>query len=590
MRASRRVIVCFAVASLFAGLTTAANAAAPSNDHFEDAFEITSMPFMTSIDNAEATVESNEPTSTDSCNRVSNTVWYRIEVPDDALVTIDHAGTGAETNVWSGDSLTSLVEEACLIASAQRPSVTFVATAGQTYHVQVGSDVDFGSPGAIDMIVSSEPAVPPANDDIASAAVIAGDGYHDEVDARAATVESGEPAPSGCFTKEEHSIWYRFEPSADQIVTADNLGTIDANGQPVTPGLQVYSTNVTSPGFEDLRLDICGEGGNDSAESVVTFVARSDRTYFIQASGQLRRTNIGLRHVLNVATEAAPPRASNDDIADATPVSASGSFMIDARNTTTEGGEPPVTNECRRSRNSVWFVIEPTVDLLVTADTFGSISGWGAGFASLGIYEADGPADSADDLTLTSCGNDSFGPFEAESEEGFLASAGSTYYVQAFGGGRRSTVGLADLHVNVSIEQAPPAPANDAFDDAVAVPDLDLNQSYTDVVDARGATVEAGEATRSDCGRTSSTVWYRIEPSRDVIVRADSLGSPAHTSLALYRGGSLADLRLVTCGGSSYGATELLARAGQTFYLQAGRESFRQFYGIEGLTVKRHVP
>src|SRR4029453_9228748 len=110
----------------------------------------------------------------------------------------------------------------------------------------------------------------------------------------------------------------------------------------------------------------------------------------------------------------------------------------------------------------------------------------------------------------------------------FTAEAGTTYYFQ---------VGSFNPGVVQFNLDAIPAPPNDDFDNATAVPQL----PFEDTVNNVAATVEAGEPT-GECGQGSllKTVWYQFTPTS-----SGSITANFGLAGALYTGSSLTDLSQV---------------------------------------------
>jgi PKD repeat protein len=128
-------VVVAAVALFLLFLTpTAALAAAPSNDDFENARTISALPFSNTVDSAEATLQTDEPTP--SCGSVSATVWYAFTPAETGSVTATAGGDWPMVAAYTGSTLADLHEVGC---RAYWGRLTFRATAGQTYYFQVGN-------------------------------------------------------------------------------------------------------------------------------------------------------------------------------------------------------------------------------------------------------------------------------------------------------------------------------------------------------------------------------------------------------------------------------------------------------------------
>ncbi len=107
-------------------------------------------------------------------------------------------------------------------------------------------------------------------------------------------------------------------------------------------------------------------------------------------------------------------------------------------------------------------------------------------------------------------------------------------------------------------------PANDNFANAVAINPNAL--PFTHSASITEATTEGGEPI--SCSYTTQSVWYRLVPTTDMWLTASGSGSLGNLSAYRDSGGGLFSLSFITC--TSFGPAIFLARAGVTYYLQAG--------------------
>lgn len=161
---------------LLLGMAPAAHA--NHNDDFTDAVPISGMSGSQQHWNGGATLETNEPTTTETGqNTIDATVWYSWTAPGDgpATFTTCNNGTGGDTTlgVYTGGAVGSLTTvganndmgTACTNTVISNPGLTsevsFTAVGGTTYHIQVGNPagatVDFqlawvfaGDPTSVD--------------------------------------------------------------------------------------------------------------------------------------------------------------------------------------------------------------------------------------------------------------------------------------------------------------------------------------------------------------------------------------------------------------------------------------------------------
>jgi Ca2+-binding RTX toxin-like protein len=256
--------------------------------------------------------------------------------------------------------------------------------------------------------VSAASALPPANDNFASATVITSLPFNDSVDITEATTEAGEPQLCGAA----QTVWYAFTPTSDVVVRADPIGSSFFN-----TNLSIYQ--AVGPGLSDLSWLGCGSFGFP-----VVFDARAGTTYYVQGGSVF-----GGGATLDVHLEVVPP-PPNDDFANAIPITTVPfSDTQDITGATTQAGEPPSSCFFGVLRNTVWYSFTPTNSGSISVETE---SGFSAGHA---VYSGDSLG------SLTELGCNPFGGFVT-----FHAEAGTTYYFQATPGG----LGLLQLNVVVT--------------------------------------------------------------------------------------------------------------------------------------------
>jgi hypothetical protein len=127
------------VIGLLASSPSGVAAAVPANDDVANATPITTLPFTTTVDLAEATIEAGEETQI--CYPSSHTRWFSYDVPAAEILTLDIAGSDPDVGMrvfYAYDGYPPVVGN-CL--SAQFPSITLSAAPGLTLFLQVASDV-----------------------------------------------------------------------------------------------------------------------------------------------------------------------------------------------------------------------------------------------------------------------------------------------------------------------------------------------------------------------------------------------------------------------------------------------------------------
>jgi hypothetical protein len=179
----------------------------PRNDDFDEATVIPGLPFTDTLDTRGATTASDEP---GSCGNKS-TVWYAITPTASQRIDLDTDGSsyGTQIGVYTGsrDALT-------LVACGGNQGVSFAATAGTTYHIQVVS-----TDGGGGLVFNAVGHLPAPNDDFGEASIITSLPFTDTLDTAAATVALDDP--TDCAGTNVNTVWYTFTPTADATLTAD---------------------------------------------------------------------------------------------------------------------------------------------------------------------------------------------------------------------------------------------------------------------------------------------------------------------------------------------------------------------------------
>lgn len=217
-----------AVACLFVSATPA-HAAAPTNDDFAAATEITSLPFSETLDASEASAEPGEEAL---CSGATPSVWYRFTPDRDISIKAEATDNityrSVSLAVYTGSSLDALSLVAC---GTQSPLgyytpqlVSFDATGGTTYYIRAAGFT--GRLGTVTLDVTE--LIRPANDNRANAEPLDSPPASVTGDTTNATLEAGEERPCGGNTG---SVWYSFT-----TVTASDLWFQPAFGLAVYDG------------------------------------------------------------------------------------------------------------------------------------------------------------------------------------------------------------------------------------------------------------------------------------------------------------------------------------------------------------------
>ncbi len=507
-----------ALAITFAGYSPAL-AAPPVNDNFANAEVISSLPFSTSVDITESTIEPGEP---NNCGFLQRTVWYSFTPSETLSVRADTQG-GAITgsaNIYrtTGTGIFNLQFLGCVYSDINSDSsFTFLAEAGQTYYLQAGVPL-FGGSGTIQ--VNLQQVFPPANDFFANAEAVTSLPFSATPDITDTGSEIGEP--QNCYSM-QRTVWYSFTSTETMSVRADMLGSA------IYGYVNIY--HATGSGISNLQPLTCvGPSGGSS-----TFLAEAGQTYYLQAGVSLFGGNGTIQVNLQQVFPPANDFFANAEAVASLPFSAS----PDITDTTVEPNEP---QNCNFSQRTVWYSFTSAETMSVRVDTLG-----GAVNSIVEIYHATGTGIS--NLQYLTC-------VYSGSPSTFLAEAGQTYYLQASPNG-----GIGTIQIN--LQQVFP-PANDNFANAEVITSL----PFTATVDITDTGIEPNEP--QNCIFSQRTVWYSFTPAQTMSVRVDTLGGAISSIVEIYHatGTGISKLQYLTCVDSGSSST-FLAEAGQTYYLQA---------------------
>jgi PKD repeat protein len=246
-------------------------AAAPSNDNFGSAEAVSTFPYADPADLTDATTEPGEP---QACFGLPRTLWYSVTAPaHGSLIVRARYDAGLVIYMATSMDFAGLVALRC---GAFVDRVEVEVEAGTTYYVQVGSVWGIGGPA--DLTIEFLP--PPANDNFASATVIAALPFTDATTTGASSLESGEPMPSCYFGPRYGSIWYAFTATETASVTAT-----------------VFSSQFSDVTIrEGTSLDSLAELACRHSPATATIQVQAGFTYYVQvtAIGGVGPTTVSL--------------------------------------------------------------------------------------------------------------------------------------------------------------------------------------------------------------------------------------------------------------------------------------------------------
>ncbi|MEM7204506.1 MAG: VCBS repeat-containing protein [Planctomycetota bacterium] len=336
------------------------------------------------------------------------------------------------------------------------------------------------------------------------------------------------PVTGSCGAPMANDVWCSYTAPADQTV---RVATCPGTGGGVAFDTCLAVFSGSCGGLVELACndDACG------VNSDLRFRAAAGTTYYIAVGGS--RGGFGL---FFLALDALPPPPSNDDCADALPISEGitsgstvGAFV----------GQPAPS--CAGAGGDVWYTYPAPNDGLISATM--CRSGTGATFdAVLAVFEGGcvAPREIA-------CSDDACG---ALPQVTFAVVAGMDYLIG---------VGSANLQQGTfALELATVRPANDDCVDAQSI------TTGTTTGTNRSATV--GGITGS-CSSMGSDVWYVITPTEDGKLTVSTSASGGYATfpvvLAAFSGGCSA-LTELACSGSSELSFSVLA--GRPYRLAVG--------------------
>ena len=182
-------------------------AQAPTNDDFDGATVISSLPYTDLTNTAEATMAGDDPGFGCWYTQTSS-VWYAFTPSVDMGLQTDTIGSSYYTSlaVYSGTrGSLSLVTSNCNSGATQ-----FQATAGVTYYFMINSWSEAGpypgpTPGG-DLVFNVSEIPAPPNDNFANATVVSALPFSEQVETNWATTEAGEPTPSCGGTATEDDL------------------------------------------------------------------------------------------------------------------------------------------------------------------------------------------------------------------------------------------------------------------------------------------------------------------------------------------------------------------------------------------------
>lgn len=478
--------------------------AAPSNDAFAKAQELSGLDGTVAGSTAGATREPAEPEHAADLGEAGDaSVWYTWIAPAEANVDFTLTATFRSVlAAYSGDELGTLERVPAPIAEGR---VSFLARAGVPYRIAVAGLKGESGSFTLDWSATAVPPPPPppaapVNDNLADALAITGREGSVHGSNVAATLEAGEPDHSGQQPPVNGaSVWWSWQAPATGELTFSTEGS----------GFDTILAVFDGPSFDAVvTVNDDAPGGLTSA---VSFLAEAGRIYYVQVLGWRASTGS-----VSLSWQTSGPPANND-LAGAQPIEGlAGTSAGSTREATAEDGEPQHAGV--GAGQSVWWRWTAPAGARVTFSTEASPS-----LTVLAVYTGTSYAD----LSLVGANADAI-PGVVEGARVAFQAQPETQYLVAVDTEHATNDGPVVLRWD-------PAPPNDQFADAAVLPASDGSVTGTLV----GGSREPGEPRHGLGTGGASTVWYRWTAPHDGVFRFTTTGSQRNVVLSAYTGGSV---------------------------------------------------
>jgi hypothetical protein len=440
----------------------------PANDDLANAATVASDRVApVNVSTVSATRQTGEVTGASCTPDYTQTVWLKYTAAASGSHQVQANGSlDTYLSVWSGPTsaatFPSLTQVSCADGggTGNNALALFTASAGTTYYVQVATK-NATPPGDFTVTFSYPTPGIPGNDNLADAIAVTNDVVTDTTTA-GATLEASETGQAGECADIRNTVWFKWQAPSTSLAVVETLG-----GAAFFDSVVNVWTDATSPPAYPLTATACADQGGGSNLSKVQFTPTAGTTYYIQVASYSDpvpsdpgpgKVQVRVRQLVTPA---------NDNLAAAAAIALPSTTDVDNTVATKESGEPTQTaNNCDSIANTVWFKYTPTATGGVTVDTLTTEP---ARDTVLEIWSgpASGPAFGT--LTAVACNDDSPGTSN-RSKVSFLATAGTTYYIQA---GTFSAAAAGPLKVRVSAFT--PSPTTTTLDAQVTGQQATLN-------------------------------------------------------------------------------------------------------------------
>ena len=218
---------------ILAGWAGTAGAATPTpvNDACAAAIPITTLPFFSAEGAiALATTSADDPLPSCTNRHTHDSVWYSFTAPQTMRLNLSTRTSYHDNYIWVGTGACgNLKEIACNDDSAGffNAQTTFIAQAGQTYTIMLGSvfPVAWGQLGLVAEEADALNPPAPANDMCANAKAITGATATYTTTGVGATEELTDLAPPCWPFADNYTLWYRLTSPVDKQVRIDTTNS-----------------------------------------------------------------------------------------------------------------------------------------------------------------------------------------------------------------------------------------------------------------------------------------------------------------------------------------------------------------------------
>ena len=323
---------------------------ATNNDDFSNAFIIGAQAFTTHFDNTGFTAEAGETAG----NGTQNTGWYKYIAPMDGVVEFSTDGSAIDTvmDIFTGPDLANLTLEV-----SDDDSGTGTASFAR---VKVTKDQELwialdGKAGAVGQINLESIIHNSSQDDFADAINIGAARYATltenilgtDFGNRFTSLEVGEDPVALFGQVADKTVWYKWAPNTNGIVTIDTTGS---NFDTVLGAF----TSATGQINDLVAVDFIEDNRATNATDEVKFAVQSGTIYYLAVGGEGDETG---EYKLNLELIEA---VRNNHFVDAYDLGTLPEIALDGLNIAADNeADEPLISDLSTANHSVWYEWKP---------------------------------------------------------------------------------------------------------------------------------------------------------------------------------------------------------------------------------------